>query len=641
MAIIPTLDIVERPEAHGYDGSIDNVLIRLAVSPETPLEDITAEAAPPRIDTAEGAEDIRDETGRRYSRSDLSGGAGLDFLHSPRRPDDAPIRFWSSRGVDVFGTDRGDIYDSRLLRSVEEYIASATIVDVASVDGTVYYATATNIYLAGTGSVATHTGCTKMVALGNSLYTLDSTGIARYDVPDFTRNSVSSVTTYTNIWAVKSRIVSIEGNVLSDATDDSILLTLPSIDTVTDVLDAGPAIIVLGTTGSIYVLTLDQNLALVPAGESPFTDEIPILAAESFGIIGIVTAQTTEAGGKVARFYTGTLGVSGSYDIEDLQLIFQVGDRDTTDDLTPYSMHATRDSIYIAIPEAGETATTLWRYYLPTGGYARGLEIDTGSADTVRSFLIEDDRLWAAVDTEGLWLETDEYVPTGYIIGPLADFFTSEDKQWVGADLSAVALPTGASLELYDTTDPALINDPTNASWQLVIKLLATQTQTSITDLVGRDSRFHAAQIIYRSDSTRDFTPALQSYSFRALPNPARDILLRVPINVSDQIESPGRRAVTIPGRGAAIESALRAYEGQQVLIELFRPNLQIRGLIERFESVITTIPSLGSVRRVMYARIRGTRLEDSEGVTTFTSGASLGQDTLGRALLGQGVVNT
>ena len=122
--IIPTIDIVDNPQSHGYDGYIDNVLIRLAVSQQTPYQDLTAEASPPRIDTAESAEDMRDEVGRRYSRSDFSGGAGLDFMHSPTRSQDAAIRFWDSRGVDVFRSDKGDVYDARRLNRVEaEYAA--------------------------------------------------------------------------------------------------------------------------------------------------------------------------------------------------------------------------------------------------------------------------------------------------------------------------------------------------------------------------------------------------------------------------------------------------------------------------------------------------------------------------------------
>ena len=641
MAIVPTIDLVERPQSHGYDGVIDNVLIRLAISDRTPFEDMTAEASPPRVDTAEAADDIRDEVGRRYSRSDISGGAGLDFLHAPGRPSDATTRFWDSRGVDVFGTDRGDIYDSRLMHSVAQNEIEASIVDVASIDGVVYYATATNIYELGAGSRVTQTGCIGMVAMGNSLYTLDSTGIARYDPPSWTRNSVSVVTTYTEIWAAKSRILAVDGNELRDATDDSLLISLPAIDTFTDVLDAGPAVLALGTTGVIYMLALDSNLVLIPSGESSFTDEIPIMAAESFGVIGIVTSSTNEVGGKVTRFYTGSLGLSGSYDLTDLQLVYQVGDRSTTADLTPHAMHATRDSIYTVVPEEAGTGLTFWRYYLPTGGYSRAHEVDTGSSDAVLSFLEEDDRVYAAVGGDGLWSETDEYVISGYVIGPLADFYTSDDKQWVSGDLSGVEVPVGASLELYDTANPALINNESSTSWQLVAKLLGGHSGIRVDDLADRNSRYHAAKVIYRSDSSRLTTPALQVYSFRALPNPDRDILLRIPLNVSDQIESPGRRAITVNGRGAAIEQALRAYEGRQVLIELYRPNLQIRGLIEKFESTIETIPTYGSVRRVMYARIRGTRLSDFESSLSSTSGASLGQDILGRTILGEGVPTT
>lgn len=86
------------------------------------------------------------------------------------------------------------------------------------------------------------------------------------------------------------------------------------------------------------------------------------------------------------------------------------------------------------------------------------------------------------------------------------------------------------------------------------------------------------------------------------------------------------------------MEQALRLYEGQHVLIELYRPALQVRGLIEKFESTIDIIPTFGSVRRVMYARIRGTRLEDSEAIVIETSGASLGQDIAGLFKAGIGV---
>jgi len=638
---VPTVDLVDRPETHGYDGAIDNVLIRLAVAKGSPLQDITAEAAPPRVDTASAAEDIRDEVGRRYSRSDLSGGAGLDFLHERGAPDDASIRYWDSRGIDVFSTDRGGVYESRLMNRTSQDTSVAGIIDVFEIEGVPYYATATDLHAVGGASVASPTGATKVLAMGKSAYTLDSTGVGRWDLGTWSRVSVSAVATYTDMWAVKSRILTVQGNILYDATDDSILLTLPPADTITDVVDIGPAIVVLGTTGSIYFFALNESSTLVQAGESPFTDEIPYLVAESFGVLGIVTTSPTEAGGVVARFYTGTLAVTGSYDVADLQLIYQVGDRDTTDDHTPQFMFATRDSIYTAIREAGETATTLWRYFLPTGGYARAHEFDTGFADDVLSVIEIDDRMYAALGSDGVWKEDDEFVVSGYVVGPLADHFTSETKQWVGADLTGAALPIGTGLELYDTTDPALITNEASTSWQLVAQLNDGDAQITVSDLSGRDSRYHAGKVVYRSDGTRLLSPSMRSYSFRAFPNPNRDILLRIPLNVSDQIESPGRRAVSIPGRGQAIEDALRAFEGKHVLVTLYRPELQVRGLIEQFESTIETIPTFGSVRRVMYARIRGTDISVAATVTIQTNNDNLGQNILGRVLLGVGDPDT
>jgi len=641
MAIIPTVDIVDRPQSQGYDGSIDNVLIRLAVSKGSPLQDITAEAAPPRVDTASDAEDIRDEVGRRYSRSDMSGGAGLDFLHERGGPEDAATRFWDSKGVDVFNSDRGGIYETILHHRTSQDTAVAGIIDVFEILGIAYYATATDLHIVGGASVATPTGVTKVLAMGKSAYTLDSTGVGRWDVGTWSRVSVSAVATRDDMWAVKSRILTVEDNILYDATDDSILLTLPAADTVTDVVDVGPAIVVLGTTGSMYFFALDQNGILTQAGESPFTDEVPVLISESFGILGIVTTAPTEAGGVVTRFYTGTLAVAGAYDIADLQLIYQVGERTSTDDHTPQFMFATRDSIYTAIREAGETATTLWRYFLPTGGYARAHEFDTGSADDVLSVVEIDDRMYAALGSDGVWKEDDEFVVSGYVIGPLADFFTSDTKQWIGADLTGGDLPVGTDLELYDTNDPDLITNEASTSWQLVAQLQDGLSQISVSDLSGRDARYHAAKVVYRSDGTRLLSPALRAYSFRALPNPDRDVLLRLPLNVSDQIESPGRRAVSIPGRGQAIEEALRAFEGQHVLIELFRPALQVRGLVEQFEATIETIPQWGAVRRVMYARIRGTDITVYETVTIQTDNDTLGQNILGRVLLGVGDSDT
>jgi len=142
---------------------------------------------------------------------------------------------------------------------------------------------------------------------------------------------------------------------------------------------------------------------------------------------------------------------------------------------------------------------------------------------------------------------------------------------------------------------------------------------------------------VLRSDASRILTPGFRSYSFRALPNPNRDILKRIPINVSDQVETYGKRAITVPGRGAVVEAHLRAFEGEYVIVELFREGLRLQSLIERFESTMEIMPARGSIRRVMYMVIRGTTIISDGSTGAVSSGLSLGQNTLGLSPLGVG----
>jgi hypothetical protein len=391
---------------------------------------------------------------------------------------------------------------------------------------------------------------------------------------------------------------------------------------------------VFTTAGSIYSLVVDDTLALSIAGESSWLDEVPIMAAESFGVIGIVTSEPNPNSGVITRLYTASLGAS--YSIDNLQLIFQVGDRDTTDDLTAYSITSTRDSFYVAIPDEGANTATAWRYFLPTGGYSRSYQFETSTAHAVTSMVWASGAMWASVASEGLWAEQDTYVTSGYVIGPLADFFSSESKQWISGEITGRS-PAGCALDLYDTNDESLIESPQDSQWALVATIREAGISEKRNDIVGRRGRYHAAKVEMASDGSRLTTPELVSYSFRAFASPNRDTLLRIPINVSDQIESPGKRAITIKGRGEAIEAALRAYEGESVLIELYRPALRLQGMIEQFEETLVTLPIRGSVGKVMYARVRGSEQSATIYSPATTSGASLGQDLLGVIGLGMG----
>jgi len=189
---------------------------------------------------------------------------------------------------------------------------------------------------------------------------------------------------------------------------------------------------------------------------------------------------------------------------------------------------------------------------------------------------------------------------------------------------------------LYDTNDETLIASPLSTSWQYIVRVNELSDTTQSVDMVAKTGRYHTAKVELRStDGTN--TPQFLSYSFRAMPSPERDQLFRIPINISDQIEAPGYRAITVPGRGEAVREALLAYEGVDTLIETWRPPRKVQGIIEKFEEPVYTIPNRGSVGKVMYARIRGKRLSTGDWIATPTLGNSLGQDGLGLSTLGVG----
>lgn len=642
---VPTVDSVARPQAWGYDGYLGNVLFRLAVSIEEQIEQVTAPAAPPRIDTAEGAEDIRDEVGQRYSRTDLRGGAGLDFLHSSSVQANAPIRFWDSRGVEIFDSDRGKPYGVKLQHAVliTAQVTAATFVRIDQIDGTVYYMFDELLYEYPATLRNTFTSVTMrdMVVLGNALYFLDATdGVSRILPPTWTPVSVSTVI-YDQIWAVKGRIVGILNNDMWEIVDggtDILIDSLATGESITDIIDVDAAILAFCSDQTVRAYTINTAQNLSPAGITPTAGETPLMAAYTQGIIGYATRALTEAGGQVIRFYTAELDLSGQYTLSNQQLVYQLGDRETTKDISPSAIYSTRDSIYLAVVEEASNDVTLWRYYLPTKGYARDLELTFGSALSVSSLVEVDDRFYVGVPESGIWVEDDKFVLDGYFIGPLADHFTAEPKQWISARLTSDQVPVAATLELYDSADPDLLTDPNSTSWQFITKLTEGQDELEIDTLSGRNTRFHVAKVILRSEPLQTNSPEFRSYSFRSLPNPDRDVLIRIPINVSDQFESPGKRRQVKKGRGVELEVAIRAFEGQHTILELYRASVQIRGLVERVETPIEQITEQGSVTRIQWVTMRGKRILDSKGFGFTTLGASLGQDTAGLFMAGVGV---
>jgi hypothetical protein len=103
-----------------------------------------------------------------------------------------------------------------------------------------------------------------------------------------------------------------------------------------------------------------------------------------------------------------------------------------------------------------------------------------------------------------------------------------------------------------------------------------------------------------------------------------------MPINISDQIERPFRKALRINGQGELIYQALRNKEGKNVQLEIYRPDTLLRGIIENVSSPIEEISPRGSVTQYCIVRFRGSKV-----IATSSSGQGLGIQLLGVNNLG------
>ena len=293
-------------------------------------------------------------------------------------------------------------------------------------------------------------------------------------------------------------------------------------------------------------------------------------------------------------------------------------------------MFVTRDSVYMGIHESA-TETNLWRYYLPTAGIARDLSVThssdanakvtgiTQTGTTGGKFII-------LISGVGVYKQTDTFVSTGYIISALADFYTSEKKQWVGAKLNTNGVSSG-TIELATTTIPNDINNSASSTWEPQISVASgTGGEEEVLELV--QGRWMSAKLTITTSDTSQ-SPELLSFAVRGFQL-VNDLVVDMPINISDQVERPFRKALRVNGQGDLIYQALRNKEGQNVQLEIFRPDTLLRGIIENVSSPIEEISPRGSVTQYCLVRFRGSKV-----IATSASGEGLAIGLLGVKRLG------
>lgn len=622
---LPTKVNVTRPESQGYDilieyGDTDaeSLYLRAAVGPGRQMAFQTVEPQQRNPDTASNPEDMRAETGESFSRSDFTGGEGLDRAHRRNGTERDFSRFWDSRGVDVTPGRAGSQEKVTLLHDTASIRTAATDLQrqpLATI-GTVLYAVASNDTLvdrtadptAGTPTWTTEdpggTGTIRdIAALGDELYAAQGATEIRK------RSSAGSWAAWSSlnavrVWAVKGRIVGSDGTGLYEAGDsaDTLLETLASGESWTDVVDGGSAILAAATDGNIYAFVDNDGTLTLETQQNIFLGEYPTALAQAAGIAFVATAEDTSGGGKIGRLYRGV--VSG-LNIKAAQLLKEWGDGATTLDRAPHRIIGTRDAILTGVVESA-TETHLWRYHLATGGLVRDLVMaDTGICE---GLAVIDDRVFASVFEQEIYRETTTFVDEGWLIGPLADFFNAAPKTWVGARLATAAVPTTTTAVLAYTTDPEAIEDEADASWTTIITATnAAPGLSAETAITGVEARYLAGKLVLTPNGANTAGPEVLSYTFRGLPLPTeRDYQL--PVNISDRLERPFRKPILIPGLGDTVRGALGDLIGKSATVTLLRPDESVKGQIRGVSEPVNELPEKGSPSVFALMTVRGQR---------------------------------
>lgn len=629
---LPTTHNTTSPQARGFGARIDDLLLRLAVGPGRELAIESAPLQANRVQTSENPTEFFSDFGDIFGRADFTGGEGLRYAHRSDRPANAEARFWDSENVDVSQPPDREDAGIRLLHSTEQIDASVETNLALVWNGTNLYMAAGTTLRSSSTPLASSPGFTDesphagesatmvegVAALGGDVYAaLGVNGIHRYTGVSWAHwNDLQA----DGAWSVKGRIVASKGQsfyeVASSGAAPSPIVTLPAGKVWTSAVDAGDAILATATDGYIYAFAADDAGVLVLLAQSPVSGEEPQAVAYTQGVVVYATSQVTETG-TIGRLWRADL--TDGYTLANAQLLRQWGDEDVTVDRSPRAALALRDAVLVGVRDTA-SKSHLWRFDLASGGIVRDLTLDAGGL--VQGLASIDGRTFATVAGDGLWRETTDLAASGYLIGPLGDFFSAEEKSWVSARIDTAPVAASESVELFYTVDPAALSDPDSPAW-VRVKHVSGGPDTTETPLRGAFSRFIAGMV--KVSTTGATSPVVRAFSFRSYPGPG-DVIVTIPVNVSDLVESVGRRPRKIPGRGHLFFSELLAREGRGALLEIYRPSLRVRGLIESVGVPMQGRGDRGS--QTVYALVRFRGRKTSLG--TAAVGGSMGVQTMG-----------
>jgi hypothetical protein len=638
---------VNNPKRLGYDIRLDLNLYRTAVGPGREMTIQSSNVEEGNINVKQNAEDFTSNLGRIYSRNNFSGGQGLDTAHRANGTPKDTTRFWDSKGVDVFHGDDENSYNVHLLHTTasesisfsgtNNYLAQTTNGDMYVTDQAVIYKSTDNgdTWAAVTTGLTIDYNFTGAAAVGDQVYFTTANGttnseLIQYDGTTWTENPTdqSSNAGLTGIWFAKGQVF-ISGDdgtveylwavspfnkswTSSDLAEADAILTFEDSHHVSQVVDAGAVVLAASTNGDIYsIKDVAGTMTLKGQTNIPF-EEVHCIAASE----GIVFFGTKEKSRGVGRFYRADLTVADDlYVLANRQLVKEWVI--TGVDTTPKHMFVSRDSVYCGIKESA-SESYLWRYYLPTAGFARDLEI--GASGFITGITQADGKFVISVAGEDIYRETSVYESEGYIMMSAADFFTAESKQFVGAEISTFDMTNAVTAELFYSTKFEALDNANDASF-----VRALTQSSGIGDeekQIAEVSRYIIGKLVLKSDDGVD-TPKIKSVQFRALARPEL-VVAQIPINISDRVERPNRKPLKVKGLGDTMYASLRNLEGTSVTLEIFNPGEIIKGVVERISYPIQADTEVGSVMQYAIITVRGTRQPVISDITSvMTPGIS------------------
>lgn len=657
-------DNVKYPKGEGYGARIGDLWVRLASTPDRQVRVFTKDSLAPRQDFRGSPSQNVLDIGYTWARTELNGGEGLDWdpreLSLDENAETRDVRrFWDSKNLALDAPPSGEPYTVRLSQIMELWnsIALPNVADIGSSADHIFVVNGTDvvIYTSWTDgspvTLALGASPGKMIAVSNgdeaqvvcddgSVYYREAGGasFSLIYTPDVDNNPVYAT------WFVKGRFVAFrrdgagQNGELGELYSDGTFVTFDTVgeQIVTAVISTGPSIVAAVTDGTLRSYVPEQanqtdasSVNLVIRGRTDMPKgEIPTVLGGTAGVLTILTiAENEDTAGTTCRFYRGeALSAQYDYVIGGLQLQREWFDTGEVVEVTA-NMTSTRDAIWFTISES-DGISYFWRFDLTTFGLTRHAEAFNGVGYATTLF---DGKGALLHDSGVIYLQSDEYQKSGYLISPNITFGLNTEIAWIATVLEAFDLSSFASVEVLRSTDPKAILDPDHPSWVAVQRLSRTSQSGAEIDMLNTNSRTLALQLRMLSDGQD--TAQVTRIATRGIPT-HRDWMVLLPVNVSDLVEVPGRMPLRIPSLGDSLHSEMLSMAGKHVELVILDPPLLFRGVVDNVEEPVGYITDRGSASVYCMLQFRGQR---ATSTLQPIGNAGMGLGLLGVATIGIG----